>query len=159
MNPPSSSPPPPSLAPPHSDDYSEQSPPDGPSPSYLEFASTPSKTLSEPTCKLLILGLNGTLLRSQALPQPTPSAPRASPRHAPRVSHRLPRVSLRAADTRLARRHGLELGAAPQRRRYDVRHFWPRSRQVPRHMGVGHLRAHRRSLPCVLPSPQSPSSP
>jgi NLI interacting factor-like phosphatase len=63
MNPPSSSPPP-SLAPPHSDDYSEQSPPDGPSLSYLEFASMPSKTLSEPTRKLLILDLNGTLLRS-----------------------------------------------------------------------------------------------
>ena len=62
MNPPSSSPPP-SLAPPHSDDYSGQSPPpDGPSPSYLELASTPSKSLSEPPRKLLILDLNGTLL-------------------------------------------------------------------------------------------------
>jgi hypothetical protein len=61
MNPPSSSPPP-SLASPHPDDYSEQSPSDGPTPSYLEFASTPSKTLSEPPRKLLILDLNGTLL-------------------------------------------------------------------------------------------------
>jgi hypothetical protein len=70
MNPPSSSPPRPSLAPPHSDDYSKQSPPDGPSPSYLELMSTPSKTLSEPTHKLLILNLNGTpLLRSPRAPR------------------------------------------------------------------------------------------
>ena len=113
MNPPSSSPPP-SLAPPHSDDYSGQSPPpDGPSPSYLEFASTTSKTLSEPTRKLLILDLNGTLLlrsprASQVLPRPTPSAPRALPRHAPPVSHRFMRAWLDVMVWSSAQPHSVE---------------------------------------------------
>ena len=50
---PPSPPPPPAAVPP---------PPACPSPSYLDFASEPSKTLPEPTRKLLILDLNGTLL-------------------------------------------------------------------------------------------------
>lgn len=44
--------------------------PPSPSPTYLKFASTPSLTLSEPTRKLLVLDLNGTLvLRSPRPPK------------------------------------------------------------------------------------------
>src|SRR6266851_3556164 len=54
---------PPSSSPPRSSPPPETQPPAAsPSPSYLRFSSTPSKTLSEPTRKLLILDLNGTLL-------------------------------------------------------------------------------------------------
>jgi NLI interacting factor-like phosphatase len=60
----SPSPPPPPAAP---------SPPAArPSPSYRDFASEPSKALPEPTRKLLILDLNGTLLLR------SPRAPKAN---------------------------------------------------------------------------------
>ncbi|KAI0290836.1 hypothetical protein BC826DRAFT_1025546 [Russula brevipes] len=73
----SPSPPPPALPP---------SP--APSQSYLEFASTPSKALSSPTRKLLVLDLNGALLlRSPHAPKsarrqylPHPAARRVMPR-------------------------------------------------------------------------------
>jgi hypothetical protein len=60
-----------------------------PSPSYLDFSSEPSKTLREPTRKLLILDLNGTLLLRSPRPpkssrgnyqQPHPAARRVLPR-------------------------------------------------------------------------------
>jgi hypothetical protein len=60
-----------------------------PSPSYLDFASEPSKTLREPTRKLLILDLNGTLLLRSPRPpksgrsqyqQPHPATRRVLPR-------------------------------------------------------------------------------
>ena len=64
---------PPSSSPPRSSPPPETQPPaasPSPSPSYLRFSSTPSKTLTEPTRKLLILDLNGTLLlRSPRAPK------------------------------------------------------------------------------------------
>lgn len=81
--PPRSSPSPPPPAPPPT----QQSP--RPSPSYLDFSSSPSKTLREPTRKLLILDLNGTLLLRSPRPpkssrgqyhQPHPAARRVMPR-------------------------------------------------------------------------------
>ncbi|KAI0246242.1 hypothetical protein BJV78DRAFT_1135588 [Lactifluus subvellereus] len=72
MDPPLSSSPERYSSPPSPDLYRERSPqpPECPSPSYLEFTSIPSKTLSEPTPKLLVLDLNGTLvLRSPRPPK------------------------------------------------------------------------------------------
>jgi hypothetical protein len=64
--PPNRDPEPSSLTPP----LPTQPPPALPSPSYLDFASQPSKTLSEPTRKLLVLDLNGALLlRSPRIPK------------------------------------------------------------------------------------------
>ena len=71
-------------------------PPPSPSPSYIELASTPSETLSEPTRKLLVLDLNGTLLlRSPRSPKPSRGhyQPRPSPR---RVMRRPYLTALRA---------------------------------------------------------------
>ena len=64
-------------------------PPTRPSPSYLEFASTPSLTSSEPTRKLLVLDLNGTLLLRSPRP-PKSSRSKYQPHPAPRRVMRRP---------------------------------------------------------------------
>jgi hypothetical protein len=64
-------------------------PPTRPSPSYLEFSSTPSITSSEPTRKLLVLDLNGTLLLRSPRP-PKSSRGKYQPHPAPRRVMRRP---------------------------------------------------------------------
>ncbi|KAH9985226.1 hypothetical protein BJV77DRAFT_965676 [Russula vinacea] len=64
-------------------------PPTRPSPSYLEFASMPSITSSEPTRKLLVLDLNGTLLLRSPRP-PKSSRSKYQPHPAPRRVMRRP---------------------------------------------------------------------
>ena len=59
-------------------------PPTRPSPSYLDFASKPSKTLREPTRKLLILDLNGTLLLRSPRPPKSSRGQYHQPHPAPR---------------------------------------------------------------------------
>lgn len=71
-------------------------PSSSPSPSYIELASMPSETLSEPTRKLLVLDLNGTLLLRSPRPPKTSRGhyhPQPSPR---RVMRRPYLTALRA---------------------------------------------------------------
>ncbi|KAH9956750.1 hypothetical protein BJV74DRAFT_984449 [Russula compacta] len=64
-----------------------------PSPSYLESSSKPSQTLSEPTRKLLVLDLNGTLLLRSPRP---PKSYRGQHQHHPAPRRVMPRPYLSA---------------------------------------------------------------
>jgi hypothetical protein len=80
----SPSPPPPAPAPPAAATAR-------PSPSYIDFSSKPSKALPEPTRKLLILDLNGTLLLRS--PRPPRKANRTPYQYQQPGSHAYPQAA------------------------------------------------------------------
>ena len=107
MNSPSSSPTPPSLAPPHSDDYSEQSPLDGPSPSYLEFASRPPKRFPSRCASSSFWILTAP---SSSAPCVLPSPTAADAISTPRPAASCP-VRISPPSARISSRRGRALGS------------------------------------------------